>query len=222
MTQPVIIGDCINILPTLGKVDAVVTDPPYGVGFSYISHSDKPSEYEAFIAPIVRQCLAVCDGAQFWWQGQPQAPHWHKWFPVDFRIIASCKTFVQMRRGNTQWAFDPIIAWNLKANTLETMRDWFVTGPQFHLEKIDHPCPRPLEAVCHVVGHVKAQTILDPFMGSGTTGVACVKMGRKFIGIEKEPAYFDIACRRIEEAYKHPDMFIEQPAAQPKQEIMDL
>ena len=56
-----------------------------------------------------------------------------------------------------------------------------------------------------------AETILDPFMGSGTTGVAAVKLGRKFIGIEIEPKYFDIACRRISEALKQPDMFIEKP-----------
>ena len=56
-----------------------------------------------------------------------------------------------------------------------------------------------------------AITILDPFMGSGTTGVACVKLGRKFIGIEIEPKYFDIACKRIEEAYKQPDFFVEPP-----------
>ena len=55
------------------------------------------------------------------------------------------------------------------------------------------------------------QTILDPFMGSGTTGVACAKMGRKFTGIELDPKYFDIACERIAEAYKQPDLFIEQP-----------
>jgi DNA modification methylase len=66
---------------------------------------------------------------------------------------------------------------------------------------------------------VKGQTILDPFMGSGTTGVACVKLGRKFIGIELEPKYFDIACRRIEEAYRQPDMFV-VPVKKPKQEVM--
>ena len=63
------------------------------------------------------------------------------------------------------------------------------------------------------------ETILDPFMGSGTTGVACVKLGRKFIGIEIDPTYFDIACKRIADAYKQPDMFVERPAP-PKQEAL--
>ncbi len=55
----------------------------------------------------------------------------------------------------------------------------------------------------------EGETVLDPFMGSGTTGVACAKLGRRFIGIEIDESYFDIACRRIEEAYRQPDMFIE-------------
>ena len=58
------------------------------------------------------------------------------------------------------------------------------------------------------------ETVLDPFMGSGTTGVACAKLGRKFIGIEIEPKYFDIACKRIEEAYSQGDFFIERPKAE--------
>jgi DNA modification methylase len=62
-----------------------------------------------------------------------------------------------------------------------------------------------------------AETILDPFLGSGTTGIACVNLGRKFFGIEIEPRYFDIACRRIEEAYRQPRLFAE-PAPQPRQE----
>ena len=63
-------------------------------------------------------------------------------------------------------------------------------------------------------------TILDPFMGSGTTGVACAKLGRKFIGIEIEPRYFDIACRRIEEAYKQADLFIEPPNPKAEQLVL--
>ena len=75
-----------------------------------------------------------------------------------------------------------------------------------------HPTEKPLQLIQWCMGHIPdSQTILDPFMGSGTTGVACVKLGRKFIGVELDPTYFSIACRRIEEAYKQPDLFIEQP-----------
>ena len=72
------------------------------------------------------------------------------------------------------------------------------------------------------LGFVGGHVILDPFMGSGTTGVACVKLGRRFIGIEIETKYFDTACRRIEAAYKQPDLFVEQPQPKPVQlSLMD-
>jgi modification methylase len=83
----------------------------------------------------------------------------------------------------------------------------------------EHPAPFPIELPYRCIEPTSCQTILDPFMGSGTTGVACAKLGRKFIGIEIEPRYFDIACKRIEQAYAQPDMFIEPPA-KPKQEAM--
>ncbi|MGX1362573.1 DNA modification methylase [Bradyrhizobium elkanii] len=72
-----------------------------------------------------------------------------------------------------------------------------------------------------LVGLAPGQTILDPFMGSGTTGVAAVKLGRRFIGIEIDPAYFDIACQRIQAAHDAPDMFVE-PIAPAKQEAFEL
>jgi site-specific DNA-methyltransferase (adenine-specific)/modification methylase len=76
----------------------------------------------------------------------------------------------------------------------------------------DHPTQKPIAVMEWCLSFLPdCQTILDPFMGSGTTGVACAKLGRKFIGIEIEPRYFDIACKRIEDAYKQPDLFIEPP-----------
>ena len=82
----------------------------------------------------------------------------------------------------------------------------------------DHPTQKPIGVMKWAIEQLPndVQTILDPFMGSGTTGVAAVKLGRKFIGVEIEPKYFDIACRRISEALKQPDMFIEpsKPAIQ--------
>jgi DNA modification methylase len=85
----------------------------------------------------------------------------------------------------------------------------------------DHPASFPMELPKRALETSGAASVLDPFMGSGTTGVACAKMGRKFIGIEIEPRYFDIACKRIEAAYAQPDMFIER-AAPAKQEGFDL
>jgi DNA modification methylase len=147
----------------------------------------------------------------------PNADRWHEWFPRGFRIFAACKSFVQFRPTPIQFSWDPVIFWG------RPRTDPSVDVKDYHLQmlapfgagrvRIDHPCPRPIEQVEYVVESfvLRGETILDPFMGSGTTGVAAIKLGRKFIGIEIEPKYFDIACRRIEEATRQPDMFIERP-----------
>jgi site-specific DNA-methyltransferase (adenine-specific) len=105
------------------------------------------------------------------------------------------------------------IAWtSLDANT---KRFSHPVGRVLH----GHPSEKPLQLMRWTIDIVKASgTIFDPFMGSGTTGVAAIQMGRKFIGIEREPKYFDIACKRIEQASKQVDMFVPQPKA--VQEVM--
>ena len=84
--------------------------------------------------------------------------------------------------------------------------------------KVGHPTPKPLDLMRHLINRV-AGNIADPFMGSGTTGVACMQLGRKFIGIELEPKYFDIACRRIEQAHNQPRLF-QEPAPKPTQGVL--
>jgi len=80
-----------------------------------------------------------------------------------------------------------------------------------------HPTQKPIEVMRWCISFLPSHVIsvFDPYMGSGTTGVACAKMGRKFIGIELDPDYFDIACERITKAYQQPDMFIEPSAPKP-------
>lgn len=109
----------------------------------------------------------------------------------------------------------PITEYGLRHN-------WWVISNSYNGETAGHPAPMPYQMAD---GHIRTwstgrNTILDPFMGSGTTGVACVKLGRKFIGIELEQKYFDIACQRIEEAYKQPDMFV-APPEEPDQTAME-
>jgi site-specific DNA-methyltransferase (adenine-specific) len=88
----------------------------------------------------------------------------------------------------------------------------------------EHPTQKPLSLMRHIVkiSSRQGQTVLDPFLGSGTTGVACAMLGRDFIGIEREPSYFDIACRRIEAAYKQADLFVPAPKSKPVQEGLPL
>ena len=100
---------------------------------------------------------------------------------------------------------DSEFAWVSDAITPRTFR--FARG-QMATEGKRHPTQKPLELMRLSMAHVETScTVLDPFMGSGTTGVACARDGRRFIGIERAPKYFEIACKRIEEAYRQPDMF---------------
>ena len=215
------LGDCRDVLPTLPRVDAVITDPPYGIGFEYESHQDDTEAYPQLMRDVVA-ALPVGEGPCVFWQGMLNADRWHEWFPRGFRLFAACKGFVQYRPTPVQFSWDPVVFWG-RPRVEPT-----VERKDFHLqmlapfgagrERIDHPCPRPFEQVRYVVEcfTLETDTILDPFMGSGTTGAACIQLGRKFIGIEIEPKYFDIACRRIEEAWKQPRLF-EEPKRKPVQ-----
>jgi DNA modification methylase len=214
--------------PPCFRVDAVITDPPYGVGFKYESHNDDPSTYPDMMRDVIAHVERLRgDGPAVFWQGMLNADRWHEWFPKGFRLFAACKGFVQYRPTPVQFSWDPVVFWGTP-KTAPT-----VERKDFHLQalapfgagrqRVDHPCPRPFEQVEYVVETFTCDgdSVLDPFMGSGTTGVACAKLGRKFIGIEIEPKYFDIACRRIEQAYKQPDFFVKQPE-QPRQDAMSF
>ncbi len=84
-----------------------------------------------------------------------------------------------------------------------------------------HPTQKPVELMQWCLNFLKGcHTVIDPFMGSGTTGVACIKRGHAFVGIEADEDYFDIACERIRKAYAQPDLFIEPRAPEPKQEAL--
>lgn len=207
------LGDCLEILPTLGKVDAVVTDPPYGVGFNYESHDDSRDGYEAWCGlwfsalRIVSERIAIsCGIANLQiWPKPDWTLCWHK--PAS---MGRCHV------GFNNW--EPVILYGRAPRQIVDVFKATIV-PDATLD--GHPCPKPLGWGVALVGALSSEdeTILDPFMGSGTTGVACAKLGRKFIGIEIEPKYFDIACKRISDAYKQGDMFIERPKP-PTQEAM--
>lgn len=232
-----ILGDCREILPLLPKVDAVVTDPPYGIGFRYATHIDDAEHYPEFLWPRIEAAEErVCDGGPvFVWQAQAWIPRFHELFPRQWRLFIAAKNFVQMRPTVMQHAYEPIVVWWKDGPKQEwgkdfdlVKRDWFVADSARQVLRVgalerQHPCPRQLDACEYIVAiWCKPKGfVLDPFMGSGTTGVACVKLGRKFIGIEIDESYFSIACRRIEDAYKQPDLFVEQVRA-PKAEQLQL
>ncbi len=239
MTQPTYengdvklwLGDCLEILPGLSGIDAVVTDPPYGIGFKYEGHDDTAEGYGKWLWSIISQCESKCgEGSPvFVFQAMLNVRNFATWFPRKWRIMAAAKNFVQMRPTAMQYAYDPVVVWwtEGKAWSAGTAnRDWFIanTAPvvtrPWNIER-GHPCPRPLDQMQHIVEQwVRPDdTILDPFMGSGTTGVAAVRLGRKFYGIELEEKYFDIAVKRIEAEMNRFPLFDEPAIAESQQEM---
>lgn len=215
------LADCVDQIPNLSGVQAVITDPPYGINFKYKSHVDSPDGYGNWIFSVMQLCESVSEPNSpfFVWQSTKNMNHFNEWFLRDFRILIVAKNFTQIRPTAMQYTYDPVIAWWTESDEKPWTagshnKDFFVsnTAPVVASpENIErkHPCPRALDCVSYVIEQwVKPQTtVLDPFMGSGTTGVACANLNRKFIGIEKEPEYFDIACERIFKAQQQGNLF---------------
>jgi len=188
MTVQLYHGDCLEVLPTLeaGSVDAVVTDPPYGVGF-------RGEDWDAEIPDWLPLARGVAPLVMF-----PTAPTtmWDyprpDWVNCWYREASNSRTAAG---GFNHWS--PVLVYG-------KVRFW-VDSIKLHAiqhaypKGYPHPSPKPLALMEWLVknGTNEDATILDPFMGSGTTEVAAVRLGRKFIGIEKEPKYFDIAVKRI-------------------------
>lgn len=195
-------ADCFDVLPHLSGVDAVITDPPFGIGFAYRSHKDDPRSYPALMAQLVPELIRVTDnGPCFLWQSPLQAENWHRYFPSGYRIIAACKAYPGRPGKNTCLSWDPVIFWSGRSRLKHHLpRDWHVvdlTPWDGYRGANPVPCPRPLAQVRYFCDSTPARTILDPFMGSGTTGVAALLAGKRFIGVEKDRVYFRYACERL-------------------------
>jgi site-specific DNA-methyltransferase (adenine-specific)/modification methylase len=197
-------GDCFDIMPRLSPVQGVVTDPPYGIGFKYRTYDDAPERYDGMMRQLVPQLTHLANGGPcFMWQSPLKADQWHQYFPKGYRIIAACKIYPARGKSNCL-SWDPILFWSQSLLHQELPRDWDVVDLRpYDGYQGDNPvpCPRPVGQVFFICNSIRAKTILDPFMGSGTTGVACVKAGKHFVGIERDPVYFEYACERIRKAW---------------------
>lgn len=211
-------GDCLEVMPLLGKVDAVVTDPPYGIGIDGQKESRKGRKSDR-------------KGYEFkgWDQCTPAKEIFDEIFNVSSSQIIWGGNYFQdkIQRVGRGW-----LVWDKGQHGL-TMSDGELAYCSLDMPmrlfeknraaiKTDgpvHPTQKPVALMEWCLGFLPdAQTILDPFMGSGTTLVACAKLGRAGIGIELDPEYFQIACERVQKAYDQPDLFVAPPAPQPKQE----
>jgi len=219
-------GDCREILPMLGKVDVVVTDPPYGVDGqqntktakrridgrknNYLGFDDSVGYVCDVAVPVITWLIDHGPGRVILTPGNRCLTFYPS--PDSFGAIYQPASVGLQPWGRAD--AQPILYYGKSpygGNALPSQRCSYTLTET--AEPNGHPCPKPLAFWTKVVrsASLEGETVLDPFMGSGTTGVAAVKLGRKFTGIEIEPKYFDIACRRISDALKQPDMFIERP-----------
>lgn len=211
------LGDCREVLPTLSGIDAVVTDPPYGIGHCYgdgglsgginWTSGRKPKRRFANVTivgddtsfdpgPILTLGVpSILWGANHFADKLPPSPQWLIW---DKRTDAA----------TGKWDYsDCEIGWCSLRGPARIFRHVWMGALRAGEEnqgkyQKEHPTQKPVALMRWCVERLQGRTILDPFMGSGTTGVACMNLGRRFIGIEIESRYFEIACRRIEQAQK--------------------
>lgn len=210
------LGDSAEILPTLEPVDLLLTDPPYGINYGGLLEGkgdgygnadsngwksyDAPDWDKARPEPEMFELLLKAGKEQIIWGGNYFAdllPPTMRWLVWD--------------KGQRDFSLaDVELAWTSQQKAARA----FTYARALALKDgKEHPTQKPIALMKWCIDLMPdPKTILDPFMGSGTTGVAAVQMGRQFIGVEKHPAYFDIACRRIEQAQRQGDLFIGEAA----------
>jgi site-specific DNA-methyltransferase (adenine-specific) len=208
------LGDCLEVLPTLAGIDAIVTDPPYGVGIEYASYSDGLDATTEMVKDFVAiasanaRVVAFTGGKYETWVALfKELPP--RWVMVWFKGAQSTASPI----GFNDW--EPIFVYGQKVHN--NAHDYFYAMPE-PMGNYGHPCPKPVAYSRTLIDRLHKPdggAVCDPFLGSGTSGVAAVNLGRKFIGIEKDPGYFDIACKRVSAALNQQDFFIEKP--KPKQ-----
>lgn len=247
--QRLILGDCLAVMPTLGRFDAVVTDPPYSVsvaGSSYTQSRRKGRRNLDFfkgdddwqkMTDTVGRAMTAAAGRDpktiVAWCGHRQIGRivsdleaegfksrmlfWRKKCPAPAPTGAGFTSAIEQ----AVYAYRPGRVWN---GTQYTHNVFDADSYRFGQPgKVDHPTQKPLSLIEWNIRLLtsEGETVLDPFLGSGTTLVACQRLGRAGTGIEIDPEYFEIACRRVEDATRQPDLFI-APAAQPQQEALDV
>ena len=229
--QRLILGDCLQVMPLLGRFDACITDPPYGIGadeeqrsaaLSRIAAGGKSKAGRGWKlyaetawdkdrpAPEAFAAILTCSKEQIIWGGN----YFADLLPPTMRWLAWDK-------GQRDFSLaDMELAWTSQQKAVRVFT--YGRGKAVQDGKV-HPTQKPVALMEWCLGFLPdAKTILDPFMGSGTTLVACQRMGRAGTGIELDPDYFDIACRRVDEAARQPDLLIPETRQAPTQEAMDL
>lgn len=228
-----ILGDCLEVIRTIPRIGAVLTDPPYGI--------NTKSDGSGKLSP---------------WGDLVNSAHWYSawiraikdrlrqdgalWTCMNWRSLV---TF-QKASCDVAWPIESLMVWDKKwigpGGTRGLRPSYEMVAlfamPEFSIKDRGipdvqafpvgshkpngHPAEKPISLFNFLVKHTPSELVCDPFMGSGTTEIACVSAGRRFIGIEMDRKWFDIACERIENAYRQGRMFEDEPALMVQQELI--
>ncbi|MGB9408406.1 MAG: DNA methyltransferase [Terracidiphilus sp.] len=219
------LGDCLDILPTLGPVDAVVTDPPYGVSilrpdgtmggtsrsvkrwagqinpvYADFSGDDKPIDPAPLLAIGTEHILW---GGNYIANKLPASGAWLTWYK---RMNGQSNDF-----GDCEHAWTDL---DMPSKVFQHL--WMGMLRASEQGEHHHPTQKPVALMLWCLGFIEGKRVADPYMGSGPVGCACVRLGLQYTGIEKEPKYFDIACKRIEREYAQLKLF---PAVEKRESV---
>jgi site-specific DNA-methyltransferase (adenine-specific) len=216
-------GDCLEVLPTLAS-DVVITDPPYGFG-AYATDDDAP--VIAALAEFKRKAVfgypeVLCRWCAHW--GEPD--EWVTWWPTNkpsgrakglSRESEAVAIYGELFQIPTRQRASDAMTLKIhegRGNSLDECKEgdvWREPSPGcgFNGHLRNHPNEKPVAVMDKLVMMCSQQQecVFDPFMGSGTTGVSCLRMGRTFIGVELDPEHFETACQRIENAQRQERLF---------------
>lgn len=193
-------ADCLQVLPTLapGSVDAVVTDPPYSSGGFTRGDRTMSTRTKYQSTDVLVEHPTFCGDNR-------DQRSWLAWCGVWLGIAPWDKVIARPMCNSFRSQAEYIVHATNGSRNITPVADGVYMDGWFKVSTVatddrEHSTQKPVELIEQLLP-VCGETILDPFMGSGTTGVACVRLGRKFIGVEIDERYFDIACKRIEKAY---------------------
>jgi DNA modification methylase len=212
-------GDCRELFPQIECADSLISDPPYGIQLSNHARGKERRDRDWTIAGDADQsagqvvidwandreiCTAVFASPRKPWPGSWR--NWLVWHKYGLGMGGDRNVC-----WKTDWELIQVRHNGALSGTRESavLQGFNIRPAEFE----NHPCEKPVALMEYLVTKLQVESVLDPFMGSGTTGVACVKTGRKFIGIEIDPGYFEIAKKRIQAAIKDKsEMLIPCPA----------
>jgi site-specific DNA-methyltransferase (adenine-specific) len=202
----IINADCLDVLPV--ECDAVVTDPPYFLPATHYSTRSGSARsltdlgilehyfsavFKLAAACKAKWCYAFCDGQSYPVFYATAYPHWKKLRPLIWDKQASINGYAWRHQHELILFCESESAPAVPTGDGDVLRCRSVP-----IDDREHMAQKPHELLAQLVRKGDPQTVCDPFMGSGSTGIACIRTGRKFIGVEKDARYFEIARQRLE------------------------